>query len=154
MDRTSLQADVVGAVEGTMWRGRAAAIGRLTDVPPGWPRAFGVDATAGLAPRIVGNVGVADLPAEQAHLLRAIYDRMTVAVRKIVSVRLTPSAYARGLALALPEKVARARPTGVGRAVATFEIPIEGECAVEGRGNDHGAVGVDPRSAAARTRGG
>jgi hypothetical protein len=43
-----------------------------------------------------------------------------------VSVRLTPSAYARGLALALPEKVEMARPTGVGRALATYEIPIEG----------------------------
>lgn len=41
-------------------------------------------------------------------------------------VRLTPSAYAHGFALALPEKVAVARPTGVGRALATYEIPIEG----------------------------
>jgi hypothetical protein len=30
------------------------------------------------------------------------------------------------LALALPEKVEMARPTGVGRALATCEIPIEG----------------------------
>ncbi len=37
-----------------------------------------------------------------------------------------PSAYAHGFALALPEKVAVARPTGVGRAIATYEIPIEG----------------------------
>ena len=40
--------------------------------------------------------------------------------------RLTPAAYAHGLALALPEKVAMARPTGVGRALATYEVPIEG----------------------------
>jgi|WetSurMetagenome_2_1015567.scaffolds.fasta_scaffold1445244_1 hypothetical protein len=43
-----------------------------------------------------------------------------------VSVRLTPAAYAHGLALALPEKVELARPTGVGHALATLEIPIEG----------------------------
>ena len=30
------------------------------------------------------------------------------------------------LALALPEKVEMARPTGVGRAITTYEIPIEG----------------------------
>jgi hypothetical protein len=43
-----------------------------------------------------------------------------------VSVRLTPSAHAHGFALALPEKVAVARPTGVWRALATYEIPFEG----------------------------
>ncbi len=31
-----------------------------------------------------------------------------------------------GLALALPTKVALARPTGVGRAISTYTIPIEG----------------------------
>jgi hypothetical protein len=41
-------------------------------------------------------------------------------------VRLTPSAYAHGLALALPTEVALARPTGVGRAISTYTIPIEG----------------------------
>ena len=44
---------------------------------------------------------------------------------EVVSVRLT-AAYAHGLALALPEKVGMARPTGVGRALATYTIPIEG----------------------------
>jgi hypothetical protein len=34
--------------------------------------------------------------------------------------------HAHGLALALPEKVEMARPTGVGRALSTYEIPIEG----------------------------
>ena len=43
-----------------------------------------------------------------------------------MGVRLTQAAYAHGLALALPEEVALARPTGVGRALATYEIPIEG----------------------------
>lgn len=68
----------------------------------------------------------AQAPAEKADLLHAIYDRITVAGRKIVSVRLTPSAYAHGFAVALPEKVVLARPTGVGRALATYELPIEG----------------------------
>jgi hypothetical protein len=61
-----------------------------------------------------------------ADLLHAIYDRIVVAGRRIVSVRLTPSAYAHGFALALPEQVAVARPTGVGRAISTYTIPIEG----------------------------
>jgi hypothetical protein len=71
-------------------------------------------------------VAAAEVPAEKADLVHAIYDRITVAGRRIVSVRLTPSAYAHGSALALPEKVQVARPTGVGRALATYEIPIEG----------------------------
>ena len=44
--------------------------------------------------------------------MHAIYDRITVAGAGIVGVRLTQAAYAHGLALALPEKVAMARPTG------------------------------------------
>ena len=54
----------------------------------------------------------ADLPEAKTDLLHAIYERIVVAGRRIVSVRLTPAAYANGLALALPEKVAMARPTG------------------------------------------
>jgi hypothetical protein len=66
------------------------------------------------------------VPAERADPLHAIYDRITIAGRKIVSVRLTPSAYAHGFALALPEKVAVARPTGFGRADAiNIRIPVE-----------------------------
>jgi hypothetical protein len=63
------------------------------------------------------------LPLDVMH---AIYERITVAGPEIVGVRLTAAAYAHGSALALPEEVAVARPTGVGRALATFEIPIEG----------------------------
>ena len=58
--------------------------------------------------------------------MHAIYDRITVAGPEIVGVRLTPAAYAHGLALALPQKVELARPTGVGHASATYDIPIEG----------------------------
>ena len=54
----------------------------------------------------------AEVPAEKADLLHAIYDRITVAGPVIVGVRLTQAAYAHGLALALPEKVELARPTG------------------------------------------
>jgi hypothetical protein len=68
----------------------------------------------------------ADVPKEKADLMHAIYERITVAGPEIVGVRLTAAAYAHGLALALPEKVELARPTGVGRALATYEIPIEG----------------------------
>ena len=41
-------------------------------------------------------------------------------------VRLTASASPHGLALALPEKVVMARPTGVGRALTAYRMPIEG----------------------------
>jgi hypothetical protein len=54
----------------------------------------------------------ADVPKERADLLHAIYDRITVAGPEIAGVRLTQAAYAHGLALALAEKVAMARPTG------------------------------------------
>jgi len=64
---------------------------------------------------------------EKADVMHAIYDRITVAGPEIVGVRLTQAAYAHGLALALPEKVELARPTGVGRADAiNIRIPIDG----------------------------
>lgn len=46
----------------------------------------------------------AEAPAERADLLNAIHDRITAAGRRIVSATLSPSAYAHGFALALPEK--------------------------------------------------
>ena len=55
----------------------------------------------------------ADVPKEKAELMHAIYDRITVAGPVIVGVRLTQAAYAHGLALARPEKVEMARPTGL-----------------------------------------
>jgi hypothetical protein len=54
----------------------------------------------------------ADVPEAKAEVLHAIYERIVVTGRTIVSIRLTQSAYAHGLALALPTKVALARPTG------------------------------------------
>ena len=74
------------------------------------------------------SLQTADVPKEKADLMHAIYERVTVAGPEIVGVRLTAAAYAHGLALALPEKVAMARPTGVGRATTTYtySIPIEG----------------------------
>ena len=54
----------------------------------------------------------ADVPEGRSDLLHAIYERIVVAGRDFVSARLTPAAYAHGLALALPETVVRARPTG------------------------------------------
>jgi DNA invertase Pin-like site-specific DNA recombinase len=53
----------------------------------------------------------ADVPGAKAELLHAIYERIVVAGRRIISARLTPAAYAHGLALAMPEQVAMARPT-------------------------------------------
>ena len=57
--------------------------------------------------------------------MHAIYERIVVEGPRFVSVRLTPAAFRHGLALALPDAV-MARPTGVGRALATYEILIEG----------------------------
>ena len=54
----------------------------------------------------------ADVPEARSDVVHAIYERIVVAGRQFVSARLTPAAYAHGLALALPEIVAKARPTG------------------------------------------
>ena len=58
--------------------------------------------------------------------MHAIYERISVVGPEIVGLRLTVAAYAHGLALALPEKVAMARPTGVGHALTAYRMPIEG----------------------------
>ena len=66
-----------------------------------------------------------DLVEEKSDVIHAVYERIVIEGPRFVSLRLTPAAYRHGLALALPEAV-MARPTGVGRALATCEIPIEG----------------------------
>lgn len=69
----------------------------------------------------------ADVPEAKIASLQAVYERIVVTGRTIVSIRLTPSAYGHGLVLALPDNVAMARPTGVERADArNIRIPIEG----------------------------
>ena len=65
------------------------------------------------------------LPKDRADLMLAIYERITVAGPEIVGVRLTAAAFAHGLALALPDKVVMARPSGVGRAITTYSVPID-----------------------------
>jgi len=72
------------------------------------------------------SIEIAAVPQEDADLMHAFYKRITVTGRAIVSIRLTLSAYAHGLGVTLPTKVALARPTGVGRAISTYTIPIEG----------------------------
>ena len=117
-----------------------ADVRRSLDVPA--PLSRGVPGNDAIvertAPRIPGHRAVgwlralgesfltADVPKEKADLMHAIYERITVAGPEIVGVRLTAAAYAHGLALALPQQVEMARPTGVGRALATYEIPIAG----------------------------
>lgn len=59
-----------------------------------------------------GQLAGADVPEAKAELVHAVYERITVAGRRIVSARLTPAACEHGLALALPEKVVMARPAG------------------------------------------
>ncbi len=67
----------------------------------------------------------ADVPEAKADVLHAIYERIVVVGRRIVGVRLTPAAYAHGLAVVLPE-VVRAPPAGF--EPATFRL--EGGCSV------------------------
>ena len=66
-------------------------------------------------------------PEGRAELLHSIFERIDVRGPEFVGTRLTPKAYSRGLALALPEQVAMARPTGVRRGITTYRIPIEGK---------------------------
>jgi hypothetical protein len=67
----------------------------------------------------------ADLPAERSDLIHAVYERIVMAGPTFVTAHLTPAAYQHGMALALP-LVVLARPTGVGRAIAAYDMPIEG----------------------------
>jgi hypothetical protein len=71
------------------------------------------------------TIALADAPEAKAELVHAIYEWITVKGHAIVSAKLTPSAYAAGLALALPQ-VVKARPEGFGHGLTTYEIPIEG----------------------------
>jgi hypothetical protein len=57
-------------------------------------------------------------------VIHAVYERIVVEGPRHVGVRLTAAAFQHGLAR--PEEAAMARPTGVGRALAAYEIPIEG----------------------------
>jgi hypothetical protein len=65
-----------------------------------------------------------DLVEEKSEVIHAVYERIVIEGPRFVGLRLTPAAYRHGLALALPEAV-MARPTGVGRAIATCDMPIE-----------------------------
>ena len=63
--------------------------------------------------RAIGEaLRTSDTSEEKSELVHAIYERITVAGPEIVGVRLTAATEAHGLALALPEKVDMARPTG------------------------------------------
>ena len=66
----------------------------------------------------------AELPAEQGDLLHAICERIDVAGRAFIQGKVTPSAETHGVVLALPQ-VVTARPAGVGRAITTYDMPIE-----------------------------
>ena len=66
-----------------------------------------------------------ELVEEKSDVIHAIYERIVIEGPRFVGLRLTPAAYRHGLALALPEAV-MARPIGVGRALETYDLPIEG----------------------------
>jgi hypothetical protein len=64
---------------------------------------------------------------ERADLLHAIYQRVEVRGAEFIGVTLTPEAEAHGLALALPQSIAFARPAGAGRGGAIrYRISIVG----------------------------
>ena len=63
---------------------------------------------------------------ERRDLVAAVYDRIVVTSEGFVSARLTEDALVHGMAWALPEVVAGARPEGDGHPRATTRIPIEG----------------------------
>ena len=75
------------------------ALGFRPIEPSAWLRALGT------------AIQVTEDSQEKADLLHATYEKV-VAGPEIRAVLLTPAAYAHGLALALPEKVVMARPTG------------------------------------------
>jgi hypothetical protein len=58
--------------------------------------------------------------------IHAVYERIVIAGPRFVGLRLTPAAYRHGLALALPEKVEVARPTGFNRADGMYRVPDRG----------------------------
>ncbi len=58
-------------------------------------------------------------PDGRAELLNAIYERIVVRGPEFISARLTPDAYAMGLALALPEATARERNASTIRSSVT-----------------------------------
>lgn len=105
----------------------------------------------------------ADVSKETADLMDAIHEQITLAGPEIVGVRLTAATYAPGLALALPEKVEMARPTGVARSGthADFRlIPVDGaddwgaayRVALELIGLRAGGLSFGRRPSAARCR--
>ena len=105
------QADELGRVEH-----RELTAARAVE----WLRAFAEDWTQ------------ADVPEARKELLQAIYERIVVEGPCFVAVKLTTAAYNHGLAIALPEKGCHgapkgmARPEGVGHAITTYSVPIEG----------------------------
>jgi hypothetical protein len=76
-----------------------------------WALGASLVSLVAVALQVLATVGRAR-PKEKADLMRAIYERITVAGPEIVGIRLTAPAYAHGLALALPQEVEMARPTG------------------------------------------
>ncbi len=107
-----------------------AALAGLRDEPAPSPPPVDAAGVSELLGDVARTWDVEMTDAERAELLAAIYERVTVRGPEFVGVRLTPWAYAHGLALALPERIELAGEEGVTRA-RSIRIPIEG--AVEWR---------------------
>ncbi len=75
----------------------------------------------------------ADVPEAKAELIHAIYERVVVAGRRFVEVRLTPAAYKHGLALALPDACYGA-PGGIRTPDTRFRRPMLWSTELRARG--------------------
>ena len=65
-----------------------------------------------------------EIVEEKSDVIHAIYERIVIEGPRFVRLRLIPAQT--GARAAMPEKVAMARPTGVGRAITAYRMPIEG----------------------------
>jgi hypothetical protein len=111
----------------------------------GFPRAIEVDNRRTARREIVGSQPARDLPArramtwldalaetrqktdlveEKSDVIHAVYERIVIEGPRFIGLRLTPAAYAHGLAMALPW-AGVARPTGVGPPPTACNMPGE-----------------------------
>jgi DNA invertase Pin-like site-specific DNA recombinase len=111
-----------GRLDETAFLAGVAAL-RVADPEPA-PPTVAADRAIGYL-RALAETWAKGTPEERSEVVAAVYERIVVQGPEFVGVRLTPAAYAHGLALALPERVSLASPAG-DEAAGAIRIPIEG----------------------------